>query len=114
MMRRRLKMRCSSAKYSWDQIWDLVEEADEKEEATVKGESGGFVKEMKGVLEECEEEIKARADGPAAGEDHNEGVGSGDGVHGWGVAIVVLGGGEMPEGCGGGGRVDSVAFAGSK
>ncbi|KAG5529383.1 hypothetical protein RHGRI_029935 [Rhododendron griersonianum] len=81
---------------------------------TAKGESGGFVRGMKGVLEECEEEIRAHADGLAASEDHTEGVGSGDGVRGRGAVVAVLGGGGVPEGGGGGGRVDSVVSAGSE
>ncbi|KAE9449955.1 hypothetical protein C3L33_18143, partial [Rhododendron williamsianum] len=81
---------------------------------TAKGESGGFVRGMKGVLEECEEEIRAHADGLAASEDHTEGVGSGDGVCGRGAAVAVLGGGGVPKGGGGGGRVDSVISAGSE
>lgn len=57
---------------------------------------------------------RAHADGPTAGEDHIEGVGFGNGVRGRGAVVTVLGSGEVPEGSGGGGRVDSVAFAGSE
>ncbi|KAF7141706.1 hypothetical protein RHSIM_Rhsim06G0045300 [Rhododendron simsii] len=79
-----------------------------------KGASGGFVRGMKGVLEECEEEIRAHVDGLAADEDHTEGVKFGDGVRGWGAAVAVLGDGGVPEGGGGDGRVDSIASAGSE
>lgn len=74
------------------------------------GDGGVAVQDPGGLRSVC----GARADGSAAGEDDTEDIGQGDGVRGGVAGVSVLGVGEVPDGRGQRGGVDSAVAVGAE